>query len=89
LKVFFEILLLLDYCLFYFFAPFKLFFIGLLIENYSGERKIIIASHHIGFFSILANWLTKGEKSEQYKNISELYILSKDKEGSLSLENIR
>ena len=58
-----------------------------LIENYSGERKIIITSHHIAFFSILANCLTKGEKSEKYKDRSELYILSKNEDGSLSLEN--
>ena len=60
-----------------------------LIENYSGDRKIIITSHHIGFFSILANWLTKGEKSGKYKDISEIYILSKKEDGSLFLESPR
>ena len=58
-----------------------------LIEKYANERKIIITSHHIGFFSILANWLTKGEQSGKYEKISEVYILSKAEDGSLSLEN--
>jgi hypothetical protein len=57
-----------------------------LFKNYSNEKKIIITTHHIGFFSILVNWLTKGEQSDKYKKISKLFILNKigDK---LSLEN--
>ena len=38
-----------------------------LIEKCFGERKIIIATHHIGMFSILCDWLMKGEKSGKYK----------------------
>ena len=38
-----------------------------LIEKYFGERKIIIATHHVGMFSILFDWLKKGEKSDKYK----------------------
>ena len=36
-----------------------------LIEKYYDERKIIIATHHVGMFSILFDWLMKGEKSGQ------------------------
>ncbi len=60
-----------------------------LIETYSEDRKIIITSHHIGFFSVLVNWLTKGEKSSKYKNISETYILSKNQDEELSLGSPR
>ncbi len=60
-----------------------------LVENYSSERKIILTTHHIGFFSILVNWLTKGEKSEKYKKITDLFILNKEEDGSLSLDNPR
>ena len=38
-----------------------------LIEQYFGKRKIIITTHHIGLFSILYNWLKKGESSSKYK----------------------
>ena len=39
-----------------------------LIEKHYDERKIIIATHHVGMFSILCDWLTKGEKSSRYKS---------------------
>ena len=42
-----------------------------LIEKYFGERKIIIATHHIGMFSILRDWLMKGEKSGKYKQTTK------------------
>ena len=57
-----------------------------LIENQSKDRKIIITTHHIGLFSILANWLTKGEKSSRYKEITKILILNR-KADVLSLEN--
>ena len=38
-----------------------------LIEKHFGERKIIIATHHVGMFAILSDWLTKGEKSKQVR----------------------
>jgi len=56
-----------------------------LIEEYSDDRKIIVTSHHIGFFSILHNWLTKGEKKDKYTKHTDTYILSKDESGGLSL----
>ncbi len=46
-----------------------------LIDEHYKERKIIITTHHVGFFSILADWLTKGEKASAYKNSIQLYIM--------------
>ena len=59
-----------------------------LIEKYFGERKIIIATHHIGLFSILCDWLMKGEKSSKYKQTTKATILS-GKHGAVSLETVR
>ena len=59
-----------------------------LIDKYFGERKIIIATHHIGMFSILYDWLMKGEKSGKYKQATKATILSL-KHGAVSLENVR
>jgi wobble nucleotide-excising tRNase len=56
-----------------------------LIESQYEKRKIIIATHHIGLFSILSDWLTKGEKSSKYKPRTKLQVL-KSKEGELILE---
>ena len=56
-----------------------------LIEKHFGERKIIIATHHVGMFSILCDWLMKGEKSSRYKANTKASILSA-KHGELSLE---
>lgn len=58
-----------------------------LIDDYAGERKIIITTHHMGFFSMLDHWLTRGEKRYKYENHYELFVLSKDEDGSLSLDN--
>jgi len=59
-----------------------------LIETYYEERKIIIATHHIGLFSILYDWLNKGEKSGKYKPKTGVYLLSR-KSGDLTLETER
>ncbi len=59
-----------------------------LIEKHFGERKIIIATHHVGMFSILFDWLMKGEKSGKYKPKTKASILS-GKHGEVSLENVR
>lgn len=45
------------------------------IEQHYEKKRIIITTHHIGLFSILANRLTKGEKSGRYKNLTALRIL--------------
>lgn len=47
------------------------------IETHYLKKKIIITTHHIGLFSILANRLTKGEKSGRYKNLTALKILKR------------
>lgn len=59
-----------------------------LIESQYKNRKIIVTTHHIGLFSILSDWLTKGEKSATFKRVTKLYILS-SKSGELSLESCR
>ncbi len=59
-----------------------------LIESHHEKRKLIISTHHIGLFSILADWLLKGEKGEKFKKVSKLYILKREGE-SLSLESPR
>ena len=59
-----------------------------LIEKHFGERKIIIATHHVGIFSILFDWLMKGEKSGKYKLKTKASILS-GKHGEVSLETHR
>jgi hypothetical protein len=52
-----------------------------LVDSHFGNRKIIITTHHVGLFSILADWLKKGEKASSYKKQVQLYILKKnDKE---------
>ena len=58
------------------------------IESHYIKKRIIITTHHIGLFSILADRLMKGEKSGRYKEITKLFILS-NKGGELSLESPR
>ncbi|MEQ8227043.1 MAG: AAA family ATPase [Rhodospirillales bacterium] len=58
-----------------------------LVERYHGDRKIIITTHHIGFFSTIANWLMKGEEADRYKKITKVQILNKDHAGQLSLSS--
>lgn len=64
-----------------------------LIEKYFENRKIIITTHHIGLYSILSNWLTKGEKADKFKypdkksKVKQL-ILNR-KEEAVSLEPIK
>ena len=59
-----------------------------LIEKHFGERKIIIATHHVGMFSILSDWLKKGEKRDTFKGKIKASILS-GKKGEVSLETHR
>ncbi|MBX3408604.1 MAG: AAA family ATPase [Phycisphaeraceae bacterium] len=59
-----------------------------LIESQFENRKIIVTTHHIGLFSILADWLTKGEKADKFKKHTKMFILS-DRSGSLELEDCR
>ena len=57
-----------------------------LIEEHHENRKFIITTHHVGFFSILNNWLKKGGHADKYKEKTKLFILSR-KSGDLSLES--
>ncbi len=59
-----------------------------LIEEHYKNRKIIVATHHIGLFAILSDWLTKGEKSASFKPITQTCTLS-EKSGALTLESCR
>lgn len=45
------------------------------IENHYLKKRIIITTHHIGLFSILADRLTRGEKSSRYNKLTKLFIL--------------
>lgn len=49
-----------------------------LIDEHYEQRKIIITTHHVGFFSILSDWLRKGEKANRYKRKMKEYILKND-----------
>ncbi|HEH9414989.1 TPA: AAA family ATPase [Aeromonas salmonicida] len=63
-----------------------------LIESQFENRKIIVTTHHIGLFSILSDWITKGEKSDKFKrNKKPLYKLDilTSKSGELKLESCR
>lgn len=59
-----------------------------LIEDHFEKRKIIITTHHLGFFAILADWLKKGEKASKFRDKAKVCILS-TKSGDLSLETER
>ena len=63
-----------------------------LIESQFEKRKIIVTTHHFGLFSILSDWITKGEKSDKFKKdkkpLYKLHILS-SKSGELELESCR
>lgn len=56
------------------------------IERHYLKKRVIVTTHHIGLFSILADRLTKGSKSDRYKNLTELCILTK-KGDVLSLDS--
>jgi wobble nucleotide-excising tRNase len=47
------------------------------IESHYEKKRIIITTHHIGLFSILANRLTKGQGSERYKNLTACRVLKR------------
>lgn len=57
-----------------------------LIEEHFEKRKIIITTHHLGFFAIMADWLKKGEKADKFKKHAKVSILSA-KNRDLALES--
>lgn len=59
-----------------------------LIENHYENRKIILTTHHIGLFSILSDWIKKGNKASKFRDVAKFFILS-NKNGSPKLENFR
>ena len=52
-----------------------------LIDHHFKTRKIIMTTHHVGFYAILSDWLGKGEKSDSYKNNIQMNILKRDGNG--------
>lgn len=58
-----------------------------LIEKHK-DKKIIITTHHIGFATLISDYLTKGEKSDKYKKCTSINILEY-KNGDYSLVNPR
>lgn len=57
-----------------------------LINEHYIEKRIIITTHHIGLFSILFNWLKKGDRSAKFEKLTKALILS-NKNGQLELKN--
>lgn len=54
-------------------------------KNYLNKEKIIISTHHIGLFSILATWLKNDDSKGGVGNLTKLIIL-KNKDGELSFK---
>ncbi len=57
-----------------------------LIEKHYTTRKIIITTHHIGFATIITDYLRKGEKADKYKAHHKVQLL-KYKNNHYSLIN--
>ncbi len=57
-----------------------------LIEASYLKKRIIISTHHIGLFSILFNWLKKGDRSAKYEELTKACILT-NKNGNLELKS--
>ncbi|OYU54412.1 MAG: anticodon nuclease [Chitinophagaceae bacterium BSSC1] len=58
-----------------------------LIDSTYPKKKIILTTHHIGLFSILADRLTKGHKSSKYKEDTAIFLLERNAKGELKLNN--
>lgn len=59
-----------------------------LIDKYHKERKIIITTHHIGFFNILSNWLSYKYNNKENKYNIKKYILKRNN-SEFKLLNLR
>lgn len=46
-----------------------------LIEKHFSHRKIIITTHHIGFATVISDYLKKGEKADKYKKKYSIKLL--------------
>lgn len=64
-----------------------------LIESQFKTRKVIVTTHHMGLFSLLFDWITKGEKADKFKNrgqsLVKIHFLKYATDGALCLENPR
>ena len=49
-----------------------------LVETHYLKKRVIVTTHHMGLFSILADRLTKGSKGGRYKNITKLCVLTRN-----------
>jgi wobble nucleotide-excising tRNase len=58
-----------------------------LIDDTYPKKKIILTTHHIGLFSVLADRLTKGQKSDKYKNDTVIYLLENKTKDELRLND--
>lgn len=56
-----------------------------LVETHYLKKRMIVTTHHIGLFSILADRLTKGSKGGRYKNLTKLCVLTRNGD-ALSLD---
>jgi len=56
-----------------------------LISKHFKKRKIIVTTHHLGLFSILADWFEKGTNREKFYNgknaLFKIYFLNKKEDG--------
>lgn len=60
--------------------------LNLIKANYLNKEKIIVSTHHIGLFSILATWLKSDDSKGGVGNLTKLIIL-KNKNGELSFKS--
>lgn len=49
-----------------------------LVETHYLKKRVIVTTHHMGLFSILADRLTKGSKGGRYKNLTKLCVLTRN-----------
>ncbi len=50
-------------------------------DNFETDRKVILATHHIGLFSVLYDRFNYGEKSKRYEPNSAFFMLKRQGEG--------
>ncbi|TGN09352.1 AAA family ATPase [Leptospira ilyithenensis] len=56
-----------------------------LIQNHFKERKVIITTHHAGLYSILNDWLKKGDQKQKFENKFQTLILRQDPSANLKI----
>ena len=59
-----------------------------LLEKHHKNRKFIITTHHFGFFSVLGNWLLKGEQKNKFdENVMSYTLTNKSEDFKLNKTN--